>query len=319
LEDFDLFSDSSEADQDALKKARTLADSEQHLGTMLELMPIGVLVHSKQGIVFANQQASAYFAAPPNQLRGQHLLDFVAPANLDAVQQCMADAFATDGAVQEVECVLERRNGTSRLMKVLAARLPWQGTSVIQVLMQDITDQKRAEISLRQMTITDELTGAYNRRHAMYEAGLYLDTAASEDLPFSVVSLDIDHFKSMNDTYGHDVGDLVLKGMAQRAAEFLATRTELNSAIFARMGGEEFLFLLPGTTLESAVICADEFRQAVAAMSFDVPGGVLRITLSAGAACYRAEDGSTDRLLKRADTALYAAKAKGRNQVATAD
>jgi diguanylate cyclase (GGDEF)-like protein/PAS domain S-box-containing protein len=319
LEDLDLFSDSSDADQDALQTARTLADSEQHLGTMLELMPIGVLVHSQQGIVFANQQASTYFAAPASQLRGQHLLDFVAPANLSAVQLCIADAFASGGAVQETECALERRDSTSRLMKIKAARLPWQGTPVIQVLMQDITDQKRAETSLRQMTITDELTGAYNRRHANYEAHLYLDTAQSENLPFSVVSVDIDHFKSVNDTYGHDVGDLVLKGLAQRAAEFLATKTELNSAIFARMGGEEFLFLLPGTTLDGAVRCADQFREAIAALSFNVPEKVLKVTLSAGAACYRSDDGSIDKLLKRADTALYAAKAQGRNQVIGAE
>ena len=216
MEDFDLFSGDSEDDRDALQTARTLADSEQHLGTMLELMPIGVLIHSQQGIVFANQQASAYFAAAAGQLRGQHLLDFSAPANFKAVQQCLAGAFSAEGSVREVECALERSDGTTRLMKVIAARLPWQGTPVIQVLMQDITDQKKAETSLRQMTITDELTGSYNRRHALYEASLYLGNVAADGMPFSVVSIDIDHFKFVNDTYGHDVGDLVLKGLASR-------------------------------------------------------------------------------------------------------
>ncbi len=316
--DVDLFADDTEADQAASKTAQTLANSEQHLGRMLELMPIGVLIHSEQAIVFANRQAALFFCAEGKQLRGQHLLDFVAAADLQSMSLCIKAALSDDGHPHEVECALERRDGTSRLMKITVARLPWTGTPVVQVLMQDVTEQKRAESSLRQMTITDELTGSYNRRHAHYEASLYLDTSEAENPPFSVVAVDIDHFKSVNDTYGHDVGDRVLKGLAQRAAEFLATRTELDSAIFARMGGEDFLFLLPGAKVDRAEKCANDFRQSVEKLKFDVPGSVLRITLSAGVACYHPQDGGVNGLLKRADLALYAAKRGGRNRVSRA-
>ena len=85
------------------------------------------------------------------------------------------------------------------------------------------------------------------------------------------------------------------------------------------MGGEEFLLLLPGTNIQQATRCADDFRRAVAQLSFDVSGTVLRITLSAGVACYRVEDRAVDKLLKRADMAMYAAKENGRDRVAAAD
>jgi PleD family two-component response regulator len=78
-------------------------------------------------------------------------------------------------------------------MKIIAARLPWHGTPVVlQLLLQDITEQKRAGTSLRQMTITDELTGSYNRRHALYEASLYLEAAQIEGVPFSVITIDME-------------------------------------------------------------------------------------------------------------------------------
>lgn len=120
--------------------------------------------------------------------------------------------------------------------------------------MQDITDQKMAEVSLRQMTITDELTGAYNRGHALYEAGLHFESAGTSGMPLSIAMIDIDHFKRVNDTYGHDAGDCVLKALARLAHQFLATKTMLDSPLFARFGGEEFLFLLPGASDAGAFV-----------------------------------------------------------------
>src|SRR5688572_12382157 len=169
------------------------------------------------------------------------------------------------------------------------------------------------------MTITDELTGSYNRRHASYEAGLYLESAAAGGLPLSVVKIDIDHFKRVNDTYGHDAGDLVLKALARLAHEFLATNTKLDSPLFARFGGEEFLFLLPGAGAQTAFALADSFRQQVERLVVDLPTTRLQITISAGTATCREGDTSIDTMLKRADTALYEAKANGRNCVYPSD
>jgi diguanylate cyclase len=319
MSDLDLFADDTEDAEAATLTQQTLVDTQQNLGKMLDLMPIGLLIHTEQGIVFANRQACSFLQTNTSMLRGQHLLDYAAPADVDAIGQALQLTFANSEASYEIECAVARPDGTSRLMKVITSALPWPGTPVIQVLMQDITDQKKAEVSLRQMTITDELTGSYNRRHATYEASLYLESAASGGMPLSVVMIDIDHFKRVNDTYGHDAGDLVLKALARLAHQFLATNTKLDSPLFARFGGEEFLFLLPGAGAQTAFALADSFRQQVERLTVELPTTGLQITISAGTATCRAGDLSIDTMLKRADTALYEAKANGRNCVHHSD
>lgn len=311
----DLFAEDEEATQAAALTEQALVDTRHNLGKMLDLMPIGLLIHTEQGIVFANRQACSLLQAGSVQLRGHHLLDYVAASDSKIVAGALEEAFGNSEAACDVECAVERPDGTSRLVGVITSSLPWQGNRVIQILMQDITDQKKAEVSLRQMTITDELTGAYNRRHAIYEAGLYIEAAASGGMPLSLVMIDIDHFKRVNDTFGHDAGDLVLRALARLAHESLATRTTLDSPLFARFGGEEFLFLLPGTGQESALALAEAFREQVERLILDLEGSKLRITISAGTASYSQNDNGMEAVLKRADTALYAAKGQGRNRV----
>jgi len=315
MSDLDLFANDTDAAEAATLTQQTLVDTQHNLGKMLDLMPIGLLIHTEQGIVFANRQACSSLQTGADQLRGQHLLDYASPDDADAVAHSLQLTFADPETTCETECAVARPDGTSRLMKVITSSLPWPGIPVIQVLMQDITDQKRAEVSLRQMTITDELTGSYNRRHATYEAGLYLESAATGGMPLSVVMIDIDHFKRVNDTHGHDAGDLVLKALARLAHEFLATNTKLDSPMFARFGGEEFLFLLPGAGAQTAFALANSFRQQVERLTIELPATKLQITISAGTATCQAGDSSIDTMLKRADTALYEAKANGRNRV----
>ena len=317
--DLDLFDIGDEAAEAATQTEQALVDTQQNLGKMLDLMPIGLLIHTEQGIVFANRQANASLLAGPGQLRGHHLMDFVAAADVEAVANAFRLTFADPNTTCELDSAVERGDGTSRLMRVITSALPWPGNPVIQVLMQDITDQKKAEVSLRQMTITDELTGAYNRRHALYEAALYIEAAINDGMALSVAMIDIDHFKRVNDTYGHDAGDLVLKALTRLAHEFLATNTKLNSPLFARLGGEEFLFLLPGAGAQTCLEIAESFRLEVASLKIELPGANLNITISIGTASYHADDSDIDAVLKRADTALYAAKAQGRNRVVPSD
>lgn len=319
MSDLDLFADDTEAAEAATLTQQTLVDTQQNLGKMLDLMPIGLLIHTEQGIVFANRQACSFLQTGSDMLRGQHLLDYASAADAEAISQALKLTFADTDATCDTECAVTRPDGTSRLMKVITSSLPWPGNPVVQVLMQDITDQKKAEVSLRQMTITDELTGSYNRRHATYEASLYLEAASSGGMPLSVAMIDIDHFKRVNDTHGHDAGDAVLKALTRLAHEFLATNTKLDSPLFARFGGEEFLFLLPGAGSHTAFALADAFRQQVERLAVDLSTTTLKVTISAGTATCRSGDTSIDTMLKRADTALYEAKASGRNRVHSSD
>lgn len=315
-EDFSSFDLDEAAFGAASLTQQTLSGSRQMLGAMFDALPVALLIHTEQGVLLANREAGSLLGNAERELVGQHFMDFVAPEDSDVMWDVFHRSFAEAGSLQR-ECALQRADGSRRLISVICGRLPWPGIPVTQILCRDITDQKRAEASLRQLTITDELTGAYNRRHAFYEASLYLDRSRSH-VPLSIALIDIDHFKHINDTFGHAAGDLALKALTTLANSFLPLHREANSAMFARLGGEEFLMLLPGMDAGRAAIVSDAFRQAVECASVASGSALLRFTLSAGVATSSQADQNFDALLARADTALYAAKSGGRNKVVIA-
>lgn len=169
-------------------------------------------------------------------------------------------------------------------------------------LRQDITDKKRIE----ELSITDRLTGLYNRLKLDELLSLHINTAHRHKTPFSTIMLDIDKFKSVNDTYGHQVGDTLL----QEIATVLKTNLRLEDSV-GRWGGEEFLILLPNTTQEGAVLLAEKLRTAIEHTAFSTVG---KRTASFGVASYIEAD-DTKTIVGRADEALYRAKEKGRNRV----
>jgi diguanylate cyclase (GGDEF)-like protein len=161
---------------------------------------------------------------------------------------------------------------------------------------------------------TDKLTGLPNRRAFAAQFGPALDRADRFGEPVAVVMCDVDHFKAVNDTYGHDVGDLVLQSIGatlQRGVRAVDT--------CARHGGEEFTLLLPRTNRAGATELADRLRRAIEMRPVRVGGRELRVTASFGVAIYPASVTSRDELLAAADRALYAAKRDGRNCVRSAD
>lgn len=176
----------------------------------------------------------------------------------------------------------------------------------------DVTQRKADEAQLRRLALTDSLTGLSNRRHFFDRGAQELRRAARYDRPLAMLMLDIDHFKAVNDRYGHEAGDTVLRDLAQRLRGALR-----DSDLVGRIGGEEFAALLPETTAEEAVVLAERLRAAVAEAPLG-PG--LAITASLGvAAAVPAEEEGVDPVLRRADAALYRAKAAGRNQVVLDD
>ncbi len=164
------------------------------------------------------------------------------------------------------------------------------------------------------LSVTDPLTGLYNRRYMVTHGEALVDDAASRGNAFSLLLLDLDHFKSINDRHGHDVGDRVLQELARRLKRHVRRLD-----IVCRIGGEEFVVLLPGTPMDVAVKIAERIRHAVAERAFDVgtPDAPLQlnVTTSIGVAGFEREDDTLDTILKRADEALYAAKDAGRNTV----
>ncbi|OPY93058.1 MAG: Response regulator PleD [Syntrophaceae bacterium PtaU1.Bin231] len=158
---------------------------------------------------------------------------------------------------------------------------------------------------------TDPLTGVGNRRHFFEEAARELSRSRRNDKPLAMLMLDIDRFKGINDAYGHDAGDAVLRALC---ATSLATVRTID--VFARIGGEEFAVLLPETAVKEAEPVAERLRARLAVTPVDLPGGKsVSFTVSVGVSAMRPGEDSCEEILKRADKALYEAKAAGRNRV----
>lgn len=180
------------------------------------------------------------------------------------------------------------------------------------IIVQDVTEMAAYERKLHDMSIKDGLTGVYNRR--------YLETRLKEEFDrhkrychaLSVILFDIDHFKSVNDTYGHQFGDFVLKNVASTALETLR-----RNDIMARYGGEEFCCILPETTLNNAVIIAERMRMNIESKENKFHDTSAKVTVSLGVSELCEVMDTHEALLKKADEALYTAKHDGRNRVVT--
>ena len=163
-----------------------------------------------------------------------------------------------------------------------------------------------------EMAVTDALTGLHNRRYMAGQLQALMSRAGHGGDPVAVLVLDIDHFKLVNDGFGHDAGDEVLREFAVR----LATNVRAID-LPCRLGGEEFVVVMPGASLEDAAQVADRIRRDVATQPFPIMGGTeaLTVTVSVGVAASTGASDTPDALLKRADEGVYEAKARGRNQV----
>jgi len=161
------------------------------------------------------------------------------------------------------------------------------------------------------LAVTDELTGLYNRRYFERHLSILLQKAQEQDRDMALMLIDMDYFKSVNDTYGHDTGDAVLREFADRLR-----RNIRGVDLACRFGGEEFVILMPDTDFRQAQGIAERVRAAVAEKGFEAGNGrPLKVTVSVGMALNEHQTDTPELLLKRADVALYRAKREGRNRV----
>jgi diguanylate cyclase (GGDEF)-like protein len=181
-------------------------------------------------------------------------------------------------------------------------------------LVQQLETIDRLRHELAEQAVRDDLTGLHNRRHLLAQLELELARARSDDTWLSAVLLDIDHFKSVNDTFGHAVGDDLLAATARALSASLRAGDTV-----ARYGGEEFVILLPGTPYGDALRTAEALRRQCATVLVDSRYGPVSTTVSAGVATFPVCGWTGGELLQAADEALYAAKAAGRDRVVGAD
>ena len=240
-------------------------------------------------------------------LRGRDLTSLFDPDERSRIDAALQEGFR--GGSCELDARLVARDGPHRWFHFTGSRAMLQGAPHLVGFAVDIGERKRMEGELRRLASTDALTGLYNRPRLEE----YLDQAEERHQrsgsPYALVMFDVDHFKAINDRYGHDRGDAVLRELARTVAGQLRA-----TDILARWGGEEFMVLAQDSERRGAVHLAERIRAAVEAETFS---GGIDVTVSVGVAAVRPQERRRE-VLKRVDQALYTAKEEGRNRVACA-
>ena len=178
------------------------------------------------------------------------------------------------------------------------------------LILQDLARLVVDELELRQIAMTDSLTGAETRRSFEVQLDREIKRTQRYAKVFSLIMLDLDHFKAVNDTHGHGAGDIVLQTVAARIKHHMR-----GSDIFARIGGEEFALILPETDLVGAKVIAERIRESIASEPIALPETRINVTGSLGIATFTDPSETAGALLDRTDAALYQAKRNGRNRV----
>ena len=218
------------------------------------------------------------------------------------------------GRATQVEAALRHKNGSTIWISTNAfVRYGPDGQPVcIEGVARDISERKQMEDRLTAMSRTDGLTGVCSRNYFMDKSQALIEVMKRYERPASMLMADLDHFKHINDNYGHQVGDMALIAFTN------ACRQEIReSDVLGRLGGEEFCIMLPETSLESAQVLAERIRKATADIEIPFGNDKIRFTVSIGLVELGTNEQSLDSVLRRADLAMYQAKERGRNQVVT--
>ena len=201
--------------------------------------------------------------------------------------------------------------GFSRMQQncVMGPIIEDEAVKYVYLLVRDVTNDVAIERKLAELATRDALTGAYNRRYFNERCMEEMGRAERSGKPFCIALIDIDHFKIVNDTFGHQFGDAALCAISRRCQSSMRTYDT-----FARYGGEEFCLLLPETRLSKAKFLLERLRKEISELDVEYETNSARITVSAGISELRQDD-NMDTLVSRADNALYKAKENGRNLV----
>ncbi|SNY98865.1 diguanylate cyclase [Halomonas sp. hl-4] len=242
-----------------------------------------------------------------------HYREVISPDTRDAFDTAFANV--KNGKQDEAECTLTTRDGGCRHVVIHASGYRHKGRFIhSRATVFDLTERKQLEEKLRAQAMTDPLTGVFNRRYLQAQAAIEMSRGLRHNTPLSLIAIDIDHFKLINDEYGHDAGDEVLKHFTHVMMGLLRQED-----LLCRVGGEEFAILLPNTAIAQASQIAERIRATIenTHVPIEHEGGkqTLHITASFGVTHISPQETTLKAALKRADTGLYEAKETGRNRI----
>ena len=290
----------------------SLRESEERFRITLENLPGAIFVHDQKGrFLMVNRAACQQTGYLQEELLQMQVgdIDPQAPDRKDIINiwQNMKS-----GQASMVESFHTRKDGTQYPAEVLISAITMDGQPCMLAVAFDISQRKAVEEKLRVLATTDALTGMWNRRHFTQAARDALERAHRYQETFSLLMLDIDHFKKINDTYGHAAGDEVLRHFARLIRQGLR-----QVDLAGRFGGEEFAVILPHTNLEGAYVMAERLRLCIKNSPAQYNDVEIPLSVSIGVASYHKDIKDEDEIFKMADDALYEAKSRGRDLVVT--
>jgi len=279
-----------------------LRESEERLSKFMLASAEGIVFHKAGFITDINPPAMALMGYTAEQMMGRSTLEFIAPDERAKVAAVIA-------AGQEVgyDSVAVHADGSHLPVEFIVRTMHYQGEKLRMTIVRDIRDRVEAQARIHHLAHHDALTGLPNRMAFIARANALLAQAQASGQSLALLFVDLDHFKRVNDSLGHPVGDMLLQTVAERI-----TGTLREADLVARFGGDEFVLLLAGPTSADAV--AEVAGKLVAAVGapLRVEGASISVTPSIGVALFPAHGQSAADLIKHADTAMYQAKAQGR-------
>ena len=296
--------------------SRTILREKERAEKYLQLAGSLIIALDDQGrVTLTNRRVREVLGYTEDDLAGRDWFEAVIPAeNRDSLRERFW-AFLRGAADPGQEAVDVRTIGKDGSLKVISWSshiLKDEDGHVLGALSSgtDVTERRRLEVELLRLATTDPLTGLSNRRSFLENGRREFETFRRYKRPLSLLMLDIDHFKQVNDTHGHSAGDQVLVALAGTVHKVLRTID-----LCGRFGGEEFVCLLPDTPADKAFGVAERLRMALEERAVEIPSGVLHFTVSIGVATSGPDSASLDELIHQADEAMYQAKQAGRNRV----
>ncbi|WP_410499204.1 diguanylate cyclase [Chitinibacter sp. S2-10] len=291
-------------------KELKLSASEARFRQMIETMPVGLILARMPDffITYINQHAARMLGIPQASALSKRAHDYYYE-KIDFFQH--SDEALTGKTVNDAECMLKHRHGNPFWANISMSAVSSQEGCTLVIGLNDITQRKQLEQELKHRATTDSLSGLNNRAYFMEAAQQEIQRCKRYQHRACILMLDIDFFKKINDTYGHQTGDDVIKTMAN-----LCKASLRDVDLLARIGGEEFTVFMPETPLADAYRAAERLRLQIENYVLHLEDGqTIKFTCSMGLSELRQGDASIDEPLKRADEALYASKHRGRNRV----